>query len=330
MSLDVPALHAKLMHTCFHRWDSLSAFSNVQFFAAIINTTHLPPISDPLQFERILLGKWSLADAHRPRLHQFASSPAILAAGWPSSSSSLSKQILAATILDLQKVLTAVWGAPFAQVLSPFAALFVSIPDTIFLFSTAYIAAQVERALDAFAVIVGEHTPGGPYALARKSAAGCAQLLSDLMQAAANVAQWEPYPCHAFFAPEGLYQSTFQLRASSTVSNPATQPASKRKNAGPPHDPRAAPGVPPVKKSKVDPTTPCFAHMAGKLKLPTLKGPHHGCTFPNCNRSHYIRPAPLSRAALEAALAESTFTYKTELLAALAADKGKVVTFPSV
>jgi hypothetical protein len=88
MSLDVPALHAKLMHTCFHRWDSLSAFSNVQFFAAIINTTHLPPISDPLQFERILLGKWSLADPHRLRLHQFASSPAILAAGWPSSSSS--------------------------------------------------------------------------------------------------------------------------------------------------------------------------------------------------------------------------------------------------
>ncbi len=300
MTLDSLNLYNRLTLRGANPWNAFSPASSIEFFSAVIHTFHLPVMNNVESFEKVLLGKWMFLP-DRLRLLDFANATSDCRV-WPTNHSVLSKGVLWQTILNCQAVLGAVWGVPFLSCLEPFLRLFTARPNAIFLYSAAYIAAQLEKALALFAEVASDDTPDGQFADERKDAPGCLAILTRFVSAAANVLLWEPYPCSVFFAPSGEYDALFLH--------------SKKRKSGPFGAPSPLTTTP-----KPTPTEEkCLKHFLFVLSPPTKGKPWAKCTASPCSRNHNRRNIPGTRAEFAALASKSPMHGSAALAAGVLAD----------
>ena len=164
----------------------------------------LPCVKSDTILRKTVMGYWDLTKPDRLTLSNFLVSKQ--EGGWSVTSEALSKVLIFEAAKNLQLTIGAVWGKAFHAALDPIFELQYEKKQLVHYYPAAYIAAQLERALHRFNIIVFAERSTGKYTTQRRTPQGCAELLRTLVMDAVDYKAWEPFRCDMFFAPGGYYE----------------------------------------------------------------------------------------------------------------------------
>ncbi len=171
-----------------------------------VQVSDLPIMRSEEGMNIVARGRWSSSEplGRRVRLHFFARD----LTGWSSKTYPNSHLGLSAAVRTLQQVLSIIWGKPFNGVLDGVIDALEGHKNLMRYQPIAYLAYRLEYALGTFQVIVFDPHSSDEKDR-RRSPAGCASILSDLMANAMDLKSFELYPHLHFFRDRGIYDQLF-------------------------------------------------------------------------------------------------------------------------
>jgi hypothetical protein len=208
-------VNMKLLHASLHRaakndyplrlkGSSLETFiADHGHFALICD---LGIMESEVGLNLVARGRWALSEpvAKRVRLHHFARD----FTGWTSKTHPASHYSLSSAVRTLQQVIAILWGAPFEGILDGVLGLLEGREKVMRFQPIAYLAHRLELAMGAFQAIVFD-PDGTEERDRRRTPAGCASILWDLLGEAMQLTDFEGYPHLFFFRAGGIYDQYF-------------------------------------------------------------------------------------------------------------------------
>jgi hypothetical protein len=184
------------------------------FFPLVRRVRHSPCLSSPGQVERVVCAQWCLTDPARLRLSDLAAEPVV----WPAPSAPALQEAgrvtLRATLINIGRVLAAVWHTAFLGAFQPFIDLLDDTPNIPERYSVIYLVSRIEIALSSFAQVVFRSPGSPPVAGPRggfRSASEWAGVLTAAIHKASDTSRWELPPTREFFEFGGEFTSLFAM-----------------------------------------------------------------------------------------------------------------------